>query len=106
VLADHSPSVGDVVIVKDDQPRGQWKMATIDQLRSSHDGLIRAAVVRLPSGTLIKRPLNLLYPLESSDNQTVNQNRLRDIEEKQSERPKRKAAIAARDRIKVFTYAT
>lgn len=39
-------------------------MGTIDQLIINSGGTIREAVVRLPSHRLIRRPVNLLIPLE------------------------------------------
>ena len=60
--------MNDIVIVKDDTPRGSWKLAKIVQLNMSRDGLVRSAVVQLGSGRNLVRPLCLLYPLECSDN--------------------------------------
>ena len=45
-------SEGDVVIVKDDHlPRGQWKLAVIQEALKGRDGLTRAAVVRVANST-------------------------------------------------------
>ena len=62
-------SVGDVVIVKDDHlPRGQWKLAVVQETLKGRDGLTRAAVVRVTASarqhSTLKRPIQLLYPLE------------------------------------------
>ena len=57
----------DIVIVKDETPRGSWKLAKIVKLNVSRDGLVRSAVVKLGSGRNIVHPLCLLYPLECSD---------------------------------------
>ena len=62
-----SPSVGDVVLVKGDLPRGCWKLAKVISLVSSRDGHKRSAKVRISSGRVLGRPLNLLYPLEISE---------------------------------------
>ena len=67
VQSKHSPTIGDVVLVKDEIPRGCWKLAKIVSLNSSSDGEIRSAKVQLPSGRIVGRPLNLLYPLELSE---------------------------------------
>ena len=56
--------MGSVVLLKEDSPRGVWKMGKIVELMSSSDGKFRAAKVFLPTKKVLKRPLNLLYPLE------------------------------------------
>ena len=70
--ADTKPqiSVGDIVIVKDDhQPRGLWKLGIVQELMEGRDGQTRAAVVKVASRdqqhTILKRPVQLLYPLET-----------------------------------------
>ena len=62
-------TVGDVVLVhKDNRPRGLWKLAKMESLIQGADGLIRGATIRIHSSnkrsTLVRRPLQLLYPLE------------------------------------------
>ena len=62
-------SKGDVVIIHDDAlPHGLWKLGQIQEILSSCDGLPRAALVRVASRdrqhVLLRRPLQLLYPLE------------------------------------------
>ena len=59
-----SPSVDDVVLIKDDIPRGCWRVGKVLRLVTSRDGCVRSAKVALPSGRVIARPLNLLYPIE------------------------------------------
>ena len=59
----------DVVIVHDDSmPRGLWKLGRIQELFTGQDGLPCSALVRVSARdqqhTLLKRPLQLLYPLE------------------------------------------
>lgn len=46
-------------------PRQLWKMGVVAEVLIGRDGRIRACMVRLPSGTVIRRPVQLLYPLES-----------------------------------------
>ena len=70
--ADHSHtpyssiSIGDMVIIHDESlPRGFWKLGRVEELISGRDSKIRAAVVRLSSGSgTLRRPIQLLYPLE------------------------------------------
>ena len=58
-----------LVIVHDEQlPRGMWKLGKIEQLMKDRDGLIRAVVVKVVNKegqqSLLKRPIQLLYPLK------------------------------------------
>ena len=60
---------GDVVVVQDpDLPRGFWKVARVTGLIIGRDGLHRGAVLRVAArgeqATTLRRPLQLLYPLE------------------------------------------
>ena len=49
-----TPSVGDVVLIKEELPRGSWKLRKIIQLKPSKDNEIRAAKVQLAA----KKDLN------------------------------------------------
>lgn len=63
-------SKGDVVLVHDDKPRGFWRLARVLKTVTGHDGRIRGAVLKVSSPTgrpsTLRRPLQLLYPLEMS----------------------------------------
>ena len=66
-------ATGDVVIVKDEHlPRGQWKLAVVQEVLTGRDGLIRAAVVKVAGSdrqqSTLRRPIQLLYPLEIHSN--------------------------------------
>ena len=54
------PQIGDIILVKDDLPRGSWKIGRICKLRTSQDGQIRSGRVLLPNKKTLNRPLNLL----------------------------------------------
>lgn len=57
--------VGDVVLIGEDHtPRQTWKLGRITELFAGRDGLVRSCMVRTPSGTLLRRPVQLLYCLE------------------------------------------
>lgn len=58
-----SPNVGDVILIKDDLPRGMWRIGRIHELVSSRDGQIRSANVSLPTNKIIGRPVNQFYPV-------------------------------------------
>lgn len=70
VLSDISPSVGDVVLIKDNVPRGSWRLGKIISLSKSSDGHIRSGKVVLSTGKVLRRPISLLYPVESSTSET------------------------------------
>ena len=59
-----SANVGDIILIKDDLPRGSWRIGRIMDLETSRDGQIRSAKVLLPSKKIIGWPLSLLYPIE------------------------------------------
>lgn len=55
--------VGDVVIVHDDGPRVNWRLAVVTKLLIGGDGFTRAVEIRTSTGTT-NRPIAKLYPLE------------------------------------------
>ena len=67
----HHISVGDVVLIHDDDhPRTFWKLGKVEELISGSDDAIRGALVRIRAGNshaFVKRPVQRLYPVEVSD---------------------------------------
>ena len=62
-------SEGQIVLVHSDKHmRGFWKLGKVQKLIQGSDGHVRGAVIRLPArgnqATLLRRPLQCLYPLE------------------------------------------
>ena len=99
--------VGDEVLIKDELPRGSWRMGKIQELVQSGDLQIRSAKVLLPSGKMIGRPLKLLYPIEypeieiiSEEHKKTDSKKLAEPDKQDIKRPKRQAAIRALDKIK------
>ena len=58
-----SPSVGDIVLVREG-PRRLWPLARVVEVMEGSDGNQRVAVISL-RGSLTRRALSLLYPLEA-----------------------------------------
>ena len=54
----------DILLVKEDLPRGCWNMGKVMELIVSVDGHLRSAKVKLHSGRIIGRPLKLLFPVQ------------------------------------------
>ena len=63
------PEIGMVVLIKDDgSPRCKWNFGKIVELPvSKSDGQVRVAKVLIPSGKILTRSVNHLYPLELPD---------------------------------------
>ena len=94
---EQSLKVGQVVIVHEDLiPRIRWNLAVITKLLYSSDGYVRSAKIRTAKGNT-DRPITKLYPLEVYDHSELEKPLTLDS---CSERPKRKAAIRAMDKIK------
>ena len=64
IQSEHAAQVGDVVLIKEDLPRGTWRIGKIQELIVSQDGQVRTAKVLLPSHKVLNRRLNLLCPIE------------------------------------------
>ena len=58
---------GDLVLIGDDKmPRQIWKTGRIKELFPGRDGLVRSCNVRISDRTTLRRPVQLLYPLETA----------------------------------------
>ncbi|RCN42481.1 hypothetical protein ANCCAN_11557 [Ancylostoma caninum] len=59
------PKKDNIVLISDPiQPRHSWRMGRIQELVENREGIVREAVISLPSKRTIRRPINLLIPLE------------------------------------------
>ena len=78
-----SPNIGDIVQVKDrvkdNIPRGAWKIGRTKGLLFDKEGHVRAVNVMLPNKRSINRPLKLLYPLECDDIDSEDTNSSREM---------------------------
>ena len=96
VQSPYTANVRDVVLIKDDLPRGSWRLGRIQELIKSRDGQCRSARVLLASNKVIGRPLNLLYPIEC---QATEMNRDSQNQSKQLTADKQNVAEVQIDRV-------
>lgn len=56
---------GDLVLLSESMlPRQMWKMGAVESTFPGRDGKIRSCHVRMPGGTVLRRPVQLLHPVE------------------------------------------
>ena len=103
-----------MVIVHDDKPRIQWKLAVVEKLIEGRDGLVRAAHIRMDN-LKTTRPIVKLYPLKVSDTDDDSQPTSGDVPPSNSEvpqsaedpsvvtRPQRKATLRAYQKLAEWT---
>jgi hypothetical protein len=101
--------IGDVVLVHDDSPRHNWKLAVVEKLIKSNDGHVRAAEIRTASGKT-NRPISKLYPLEVSESTetadiqpSIVSSPAQSIQPINTSRPFRRATAKANQLIKQMT---
>ena len=58
-------SLEDIVLIKEDGPRRNWRMGKVVKIHGGGDGYIRSVDLKTAHG-IISRPVKLLYPLELS----------------------------------------
>lgn len=95
------PKVGDIALIKDDLPRCSRKFGKAVRLQKCSDGLIRSASLNISSGQTLTRPLNLLYPMKTSEHDsTSNTTDKPEVCESTKKRPTRITIEKARQNIK------
>ena len=117
-------NTGEVVLLQEDKPRAFWRLARVKQLITGRDGRVRAAILAVPSGrgktSTFQRPIQRLYPLETSSGDQVSETRptvvrptqtakdspeeIQDPPEEIRVRPKRVAALKAKERLRELDY--
>ncbi|KAK6765072.1 hypothetical protein RB195_025125 [Necator americanus] len=81
----YSPRKDDIVLINEPiLPRHSWKMGRIHDLIMSSEGVIRKAVIMLPFHRQIRRPINLLVPLELEDEKRKNEDSPVQVQEPKS----------------------
>jgi hypothetical protein len=99
-------TVDSVVLIKDNVPRGQWKLGRVLSLNLSSDGNVRSAVVLTGSGKKLVRPIKLLCPVEVTPSNPKDQTNSPQSPQSTppslppSRRAPRKAALNAKARIR------
>ena len=96
----NAPSLGDIVVIKDNPSRGCWKKGKIVIFFKSGDGQIRSAKVKLSPAKLLNRPINLLYSIEVSDKDSDTKEDLQKNFPTSLKRPVRSSGIRAKLMIK------
>ena len=103
----YAPGVGDVVHIKDEILRECCRMGTVMKLVNSSDGSVRSAKIKMPSGRVFGRPLNLLFPIEvaSRSKGCVEEEKVEDEVSKGVLLPQRQAAKEATEKIRKYLSA-
>ena len=66
-------NLNDVIIVHDEKlPRSRWRLGVVIKLIEGKDKQIRGAVVRTANGSELTRPVNKLFPVETTLNDRNN----------------------------------
>ena len=108
--------IGEVVLVHDEsRPQGFWKLARVENLITGTDNKTRGVVLRTTTDggrtTCLQRPLQRVYPLEVTGKTEVRETDAPQSSEVNNgdilsptleQRPRRAAAIQARDRAKAL----
>lgn len=119
-----TPKIGDVVLVKDNLPRGRWRVGRISEVIKGKDQKIRSAKVTVAPNKYLHRAVSMLYPIECPDevtNDTDMRNQIPDttlrnadkeddLEDNEDDdsyaartnQPTRNVAIAARKKLKLW----
>ena len=98
-------SEGDVVTIEDEnrKNRTSWRLGRIESIKKGQDNVARGAVVVLANGNRIERPIQKLYPLEVSQEELKDKPEITEvIKEPEVTRPKRQAAVIAKERINII----
>ena len=65
------PEVEDIVLIKENLPKGRWKIGRITEFIKSRDKKNRSAKVVVGQRKILKRAINLLHPIDVPENKTM-----------------------------------
>lgn len=97
--------IADVVLIHEEKlPRSMWRMGVVTEIMHGADNQVRGAVVRTKNRSYLKRPINMLFPIENArDTGQTEQTTSKDVEPENTgndtnesqpkRRPVRQAAI-------------
>ena len=100
------PTVGEIVLLKDDvKDRAKWRIARIIKELKGSDHQLRGYELKLGNGYIIKRPIQLVCPLEikSDINKTSVEDTNDTSKEIVSQRPRRQAKDNTKAKITALT---
>ena len=97
------PSIGEIVLVKDEGPRSKWKLGQVIELHVGKDKIARVATIRTVQNQLV-RPIVNLYPLELKQ-EVQSAPATQEPSEQDHGRPSRKAAKMAAETRKALIEA-
>jgi len=91
------------VIIHDDTPKSEWKLAAVEKLKTGSDGIVRAAEI-CSAGGRTNRLIARLIPLEVNHDVTQEKqdstHTTHDSEDVSLGRPTRQVTLTAQNRIK------
>ena len=93
---------GDVVLIHDDTPHINWKLAVVECLNKGPDSLTRSADIRTSAGR-INRPIAKLYPLEVTAAEMPVRVQERSVDQEFQPRPVRDAAVRGHHKVQQWT---
>ncbi|KAI9557147.1 hypothetical protein GHT06_016954 [Daphnia sinensis] len=96
----------DVVLVHDEKPRKEWKLAVVENLIRSKNGEIRAANIRMAKGKT-NRPISKLHPIKVSEPIELNDPTSFTDPGPTMRRPTRMCAVQAKEAVrKIYVSPT
>ena len=114
IRSQQTPKAGRIVLIKENLPRGTPRIGQIKELVSSRDSETRSAKAQLPSKKILSQTLNMLFPLECTEDETQSTDqiakqsktnsmeRITETNNKAQEKTPRQAAIHAKKNIKTM----